>query len=128
MPKNNMEYISTKDGVNPTSFLEAMETGLAADGGLYIPKQWPELLQLWDTIQGRSLQEIGSTIAKKFIPEIAADKLDDLVCSALPFDAPLIPLSDELNILELFHGRTLAFNGFGARYVAGRVNDHCHRA
>src|SRR5699024_12845695 len=95
MPKNNMEYISTKDGVNPISFLEAMETGLAADGGLYIPKQWPDLPQLWDTIQGRSKQEVGSSIPKESIPEIEADKQDEQGGSAQQFDAPALPLQDD---------------------------------
>src|SRR5699024_2954917 len=117
-----------KDGVNPISFLEAMETGLAADGGLYIPKQWPDLPQLWDTIQGRSIQEVGSIIAKEFMPEIAADKLDDLMRSALPFDAPLIPLTDELHISELFHGPTLAFKDFGARFMARLMDYHAQRS
>src|SRR5699024_12110606 len=91
---------------------------LAADGGLYLPDEWPDLSSLWNSITGRSVKDVGSTIARQFIPDISAERIDYLLEEGIPFDVPLVPLTEDLFVLELFHGPTFAFKDFGARFMA----------
>ena len=119
MSNSNLLYSSTRRGGEDVSFLKAMELGLAPNGGLYLPEQWPDLSGfLWEQISGKSLQYIGYEIARKFIPAIPAKKIDGLVNKALSFDTPLVQLSKNCYILELFHGPTLAFKDVGAQFMA----------
>lgn len=121
-------FISTRGKARPVSFLEAMERGLAPDGGLYIPDRWPDLSDpLWKDINGKSLQEIGLRLSRTFIPEVAARELQPLVEDALSFEAPLVHLHDDRYILELFHGPTLAFKDFGARFMARMMSYQARR-
>jgi len=118
MSKNKITYISTRGEGKSISFLEAMEAGLAGDGGLYLHDQWPDLSSLWNSITGRSVKDVGSTIAQQFIPDISAERIDYLLEEGITFDAPLVPLTEDLFVLELFHGPTFAFKDFGARFMA----------
>jgi threonine synthase len=115
-----MYFISTQDQAKPVPFLDAMSRGLAPDGGLYVPKAIPKLKEnFWESLTGLSLQEIGCEIAKPFLSdELNEPSLLEIIEEALNFEVPLVPLSDNLYILELFHGPTLAFKDFGARFMA----------
>jgi threonine synthase len=119
MLKTEIRYQSTRKQAGDVNYWEAMKKGLAPDQGLYLPEQWPDLSDsLWNEIEGKSIEEIGNTIARAFVGDIPEEKLDALVSDALSFDAPLKHLHDDLYILELFHGPTLAFKDFGARFMA----------
>lgn len=119
MSRTEMQYISTRENSVTTGFLDAMERGLAPDGGLFIPMHWPDLSdRLWQQINGKSILNIGMELASTFIPEVSSDELEPLVKDALSFDAPLVQLDDDMYILELFHGPTLAFKDFGARFMS----------
>lgn len=119
MSKTEIRYLSTADKAEPVTFLSAMKKGLADDGGLYIPDHWPDLSRgLWSNISGKTLFEIGTEIAHTFIPQLSVDELGPLVNDAFTFDAPLVHLHDQTYVLELFHGPTLAFKDFGARFMA----------
>ncbi len=119
MSETEIRYISTAGKTEPATFLSAMKKGLAGDGGLYIPGRWPDLSRgLWADISGKSLSEIGTEIAHTFIPQISIEELGRLVNDAFTFDAPLVHLYDQTYVLELFHGPTLAFKDFGARFMA----------
>lgn len=123
MPDSEMTYSSTRGESEAVPFLDAMERGLAPDGGLYLPDHWPDLREeVWNSIGGKSIAEIGTTVSRKFIPELPAEILRELVDAALSFDAPLRHLHDNRYILELFHGPTLAFKDFGARFMAQVMN------
>lgn len=115
-----MQLISTRKQAAPVSFLQAMQKGLADDGGLYVPEHLFRLPpSFWETLTNRSFQEIGFEIARLFLGnEIDDDSLRTVVEDTLNFEVPLVPLSDQLYILELFHGPTLAFKDFGARFMA----------
>ena len=70
-------------------------------------------------IEKYSFQEIGYEIARNFVgEEIPNNDLLTIIESAINFPAPLVELSDQLSVLELFHGPTLAFKDFGARFMA----------
>lgn len=121
-------FVSTRGKAPSVGFLEAMVRGLAPDGGLYIPERWPGLRDpLWENIRGKSLQEIGLRLSRTFIPEVAARELQPLIEDALSFDAPLVHLHDDRYILELFHGPTLAFKDFGARFMARMMSYQARR-
>src|SRR5699024_4660297 len=72
----------------------------------------------WNSLHGKSLAEIGFEIARRYIDDIDPDQLKALIEDAYDFEAPLVHLKDNYYILELFHGPTLAFKDFGARFLA----------
>lgn len=114
-----MNYISTNGKTEPVSFKEAILQGLAADGGLYVPETFPVIhSDFWNHLTGKNLPEIGFEIARHFLDEPGDEALKELLGEALNFDAPLIHLTNEVYILELFHGPTMAFKDFGARFMS----------
>ncbi len=115
-----MKFYSTNNKNNLVSFKEAVLSGIANDGGLYMPVEIPKLPSVFiNSIDKISLKEISFNIAKQFFgQELNDEALLDIINSTITFDAPLVPLNDELNILELFHGPTLAFKDFGAKFMA----------
>jgi len=114
-----VNYYSTKNRNIKVSFRDALLKGIADDGGLYMPETIPILEEnFFKEIKNFSLQEIGVRVAKQFVSDISESGLAELITKAVNFPAPLIQLSNELSILELFHGPTLAFKDFGARFLA----------
>lgn len=114
-----MNYISTKGAANPVSFRVAVLKGLADDGGLYVPETMPVLPDVfWKGIKEMALPEIGFEITRYFWEEPEEMELKALLDEALNFKVPLVRLHDRVYVLELFHGPTLAFKDFGARFMA----------
>ncbi|MEN7548313.1 threonine synthase [Rapidithrix thailandica] len=115
-----MELYSTKHQVENVSLKEAIFKGLPADNGLYMPVEIPTLPPaFFDTIETRSFQEIALEVAKTLIGlEIPDNVLTEIVNDAINFDAPVKPVHDNIHVLELFHGPTLAFKDFGARFMS----------
>jgi len=97
--------------------------GLAPDGGLYLPDTISPLPEKFlKALPGLSFQELGFEIAKVWLgDEIKVSDLERLVWEAFPFDAPLETTGNDIYVLELFHGPTLAFKDFGARFMAQLV-------
>ncbi|PAU93579.1 threonine synthase [Aliifodinibius salipaludis] len=114
-----MKYISTNKKADPVSFAEAALKGLAPDGGLYLPQIWPRLSDSFlDQLSQKSLQDIGFKISRLFVDGIDDDVLEGITKEALNFDVPLNSLGNQVYVLELFHGPTLAFKDFGARFMS----------
>lgn len=114
-----MKYISTNEKADPASFAEAALQGLAPDGGLYVPKEWPQLRNNFlEELSQKNLQEIGYEVSRLFVDELDDETLKKVVEDALDFDAPLVRLENNIHILELFHGPTMAFKDFGARFMS----------
>lgn len=116
-----MSYYSTNDPALKVSLEEAVLSGLASDGGLYMPLQ---INRMDPAFLGRlpqlSFQEMAFEIAHHFLQkEIPKADLKAIVEKSISFDAPLIQLSENIFSLELFHGPTLSFKDFGARFMAG---------
>ncbi len=118
------QFISTRDSTHTVSFGSALQQGLAPDGGLYVPRDWPRAaLQTLFTAGagGRTLPELASAVIQPFAAgEPLADELGAICAEAFNFSAPLVPLLPDarLSVLELFHGPTAAFKDFGARFLA----------
>lgn len=115
-----MKYFSTRNKNKFFSFKEAVLNGLAEDGGLFMPESIPAFSKSFlENLKSFSLQEIGFETAKNFIgDEITENNLREIIQSSLTFPAPVINLESNMNILELFHGPTLAFKDFGAQFMA----------
>jgi threonine synthase len=114
-----MRYYSTRSRSCPVNFAAAALTGLAPDGGLFVPESIPAYpLPVQRSLGTMSFHDVAFETIKPYVyPEIPQGVLEELVHSAYPFPAPLIPVGDRL-VLELFHGPTAAFKDFGARFMA----------
>src|ERR1700755_1760261 len=123
-----MQYISTRGGAPAIGFLEAALGGLAPDGGLYVPMQWPQLSmspkQLGDLPYAKAAAEILRAFAGDEITQAQAEKLcaDAYASFATPDVAPLRQIGDDRYILELFHGPTLAFKDVALQLI-GKLFD-----
>jgi len=118
-----MKYFSTNHKNESVPFRKAIMQGLASDKGLYMPQFVPKLdSKFIKSLSQYSFQEIAFTIAQNFIgEEISPNELENIINSSISFEAPLVKLSNQLSILELFHGPTLAFKDFGARFMANTM-------
>jgi len=94
--------------------------GLPPDNGLYMPQRIPALpAGFFSALPGLSFVEIALALSHAFFGEDLKEReLREIVEDALSFDIPLKPLDDNLSVLELFHGPTLAFKDVGARFMA----------
>ena len=115
-----MKYYSTYNKDYVVSFEEAVTKGLSPDGGLFVPEHIPTLdNSFYKNLINLSIQEIGFVVARQFVDdEITDTDLKNIIDDAINFDAPLVMLDENTSILELFHGPTLAFKDFGARFMA----------
>lgn len=115
-----VQFISTRGHTDPCSFVQAMKLGLAPDGGLFMPDHIPVLPEdFWKALDQMEFRDISSTIAGLFFDsKREIEKVKRVVEKAINFDAPLIHLENNTYLLELFHGPTLAFKDFGARFMA----------
>ncbi len=125
-----MNYVSTRGGAPPVSFLDAVLTGLAPDGGLYVPESWPRLNDAEIAAFGaRPYAEVAAKIVSRF----AGDEIDITDLAEMCDDAyasfshvavaPLVQLAPGRFLLELFHGPSLAFKDVALQLLA-RLYDH----
>lgn len=119
-----MKWYSTNKKSLRVSLREAVLEGMPLDGGLYMPEVIPLVSKEWlETIQGRSYQEIAFDLSKRFFDqEIHERDLRTIVEDAFTFSSPMVSLQKGMSILELFHGPTLSFKDFGARFMARLVS------
>ncbi|QDH79259.1 threonine synthase [Echinicola soli] len=119
-----MKFYSTNNKSHKVSLKEAVIKGLAPDQGLYMPEQIPPLsADFIAQLPNLSFQEIGyEVIGALFGEDLSSDHIKELVNHTLTFDAPLVKVEDGVYTLELFHGPTLAFKDFGARFCSKLMN------
>jgi threonine synthase len=117
-----LRYVSTTGRTPPVSLEEAVFSGPAPDGGLYVPERLPRLRTLPPF--GRSLADTAFSVAEGLFGEdVPGEILREIVEESLDFEIPLVPVGSaegqqRLYALELFHGPTLAFKDVGARFMA----------
>ncbi len=108
-----MRYVSTRGQTPPMAFTDAVLTGLAPDGGLLLPAEIPRLHDRIDALRDLDFVELATTIVSAYVDDIPPRTLARLVRDSYSsFDHPdITPLVQvgELQLLELFHGPTLAF-------------------
>ncbi|WP_394269314.1 threonine synthase [Qipengyuania sp.] len=111
-----MRYVSTRGNAPTLNFAEVTLTGLASDGGLYVPESWPRFSPSEITaLRGLPYAELAARVMQPFVGDsIAPSRLNELTHQAYARFAhgavtPLVQLDERLWLLELFHGPTLAF-------------------
>lgn len=123
-------YVSTRGEAPVLSFCDVMLTGLARDGGLYVPETWPQLAP--ETIAaffGRPYWEVAVEVLKPFVAgEISDAELGRMANEAYatfrhPAVVPLDQVAPHQFMLELFHGPTLAFKDVAMQLIS-RLMDH----
>ena len=120
-----MQFYSTNRKVTPVSFKEAVLKGLPDDNGLFMPEVIPQFSKTFiKSLPNLTYAEIAFEGSRLIIEEeIGEDELRAIVENAFNFEIPLRHIHDNIHVLELFHGPTLAFKDFGARFMA-RVMGH----
>ena len=119
-----MQYVSTRGAAPELSFEAAMLTGLARDGGLYVPAEVPQLTPAQiAALAGQSYEDIAFAVMRPFIGDTFTDtEFRALIAQAYagfghPARAPLKQLAPNHFLLELFHGPTLAFKDFAMQLI-----------
>jgi threonine synthase len=128
-----LRYVSTRGAAKALAFDDVLLAGLARDGGLYVPREWPRLdAGLLADLAGRPYAELATRVLQPFVGRaVKGAELEALVADAYAgfghaAVAPLKQLAPNDFLLELFHGPTLAFKDY-ALQVVGRLFDHVLR-
>ena len=126
----DMEYVSTRGQAPALGFRDVLMAGLARDGGLYVPAEWPVLSsRAIAGLAGRPYADVAFDIVRPFVGgEIPDNNLKDMCRAAYATFrhedvAPLRQLAPDRIVLELFHGPTLAFKDVAMQLLA-RLMQH----
>ncbi|SIP97104.1 threonine synthase [Rhizobium sp. RU35A] len=125
-----MDYISTRGDAPALGFRDALLAGLARDGGLYLPREWPVFTKKdIRGLRGKSYQEVAFAVMTRFvdgeIPDAALKAMIDEAYATFrhPAVVPLVQVGPNDFVLELFHGTTLAFKDVAMQMLA-RLMDY----
>lgn len=115
-----MKFYSTNTLAHRVTLEEAIINGLSPDGGLYMPERIPVFPhEYFESLSSKSIQEIAFDVTSAFVEkDIPIGDLRKIINHAISFDAPLVEVEKNIFALELFHGPTLAFKDFGARFLS----------
>lgn len=121
----SLYFYSTRHQSPSADLRTAVMQGLPDDNGLYMPSEIGRLPDdFFDRLPHLSFADMSFEVAQCLLQDsIEADNLRRIVRDAINFDAPLVPVHDNIACLELFHGPSLAFKDFGARFMA-RIMAH----
>ena len=124
-----MRFVSTRGEAPILGFSDAVLSGLASDGGLYLPEIWPQIpADEIAAFAGKPYADVAFAIISRFTAgEIAPDRLKSLIAAAYqtfrhPSVTPLVEIAPNRFVLELFHGPTLAFKDVAMQFLS-RVMD-----
>ncbi|WP_321831658.1 threonine synthase [Thalassovita sp.] len=119
-----MKYVSTRGKAPVLNFEEAMLTGLARDGGLYLPETIPTMsADEIAALAGQPYEEVAFRVMKPYIGDTFSDaEFKEIIAKAYAgfghaARAPMVQLGDNHFLLELFHGPTLAFKDFAMQLI-----------
>ncbi len=115
-----MNYYSTNKKAPVADFREAAIKGQAPDKGLYFPERIPQVdPELIRNLDDYSNEEIAFRVIQPYVgATIDEAQLFQIVSETVNFPIPLVPVTDQISSLELFHGPTLAFKDIGARFMS----------
>jgi threonine synthase len=115
-----MRFYSLNNPTIQASFKEAVIAGIAPDKGLYFPERiTPLSADFFEKLDELSDHEIAFRAIHQFVKEDIPDvDLKTIIKNTLDFDFPVIEIEDNVAVLELFHGPTMAFKDVGARFMA----------
>jgi threonine synthase len=125
-----MRYVSTRGGSPSLGFSDAVATGLAPDGGLFVPETLPDLSGDLPGLKGLSYTELCGYFFSKFATDIPQAEMAEMIRKSYsgfdrPEVAPLRRLSANLHVLELFHGPTLAFKDVALQLLGNLYERQC---
>src|SRR6478609_2818591 len=125
-----MKFLSTRGQTPALGFSDAVATGLAPDGGLFLPEALPDFSGQLARFEGLSYAELCFEFLRVFATDIPPETLRTLVHQSYtrfdhPAIAPLKPLAKNLYVLELFHGPTLAFKDFALQLLGNLYAHQC---
>jgi threonine synthase len=115
-----MKFYSTNNTSHQVSFKEAVFNSMPQDKGLYMPVSIPRLDDKFlNNLDSYTLPEIAFHVAKNILGDDIPEKdLKAIITDAINFYAPVIGLEESVYVLELWHGPSLAFKDFGARFMS----------
>ncbi|MCG8455428.1 MAG: threonine synthase [Holophagales bacterium] len=116
-----MRFVSTRDPDGESySLAGVLRLGPAPDGGLFMPERIDPLPEsFWNRLAEAPLAEIGTAVMRQLLGDALDGKtVHEIAASALDFPIPLVSVAPGRQVLELFHGPTLAFKDVGARFLA----------
>lgn len=121
-----MILYSTQKSSPNVSFEEAIFRGLPPDNGLYMPTEIKRLSDsFFETILDLSLVEIAEAVCANLLgDDLSEAEIKSIIGSSMTFEAPLFSLEPGVEILELFHGPSMAFKDFGARFMAAVMSHY----
>jgi len=127
-----MEFVSTRGGGSPVSFVEAFARGLAPDGGLYVPKSLPLLSSDILVEDALPYAALAWDFLSLFDTDHDSEHLIDIIDKSYgdfsdTMNAPLQQLADNLFVLELFHGPSLSFKDFGLQLIGNLFEEQIER-
>ncbi len=125
-----MKFISTRGQTPSLGFSDAVATGLAPDGGLFLPETLPDFSGQLAAFENLSYAKLCFEFMRVFATDIPAETLRTIVDASYttfadPAIAPLKPLGKNLYVLELFHGPTLAFKDFALQLLGNLYAHQC---
>jgi threonine synthase len=116
-----MHFYSTRNKEKLYSIEEALMAGIAPDGGLFMPSAFENIYP--QISQDDSFTTIAQKLVTPFLADyFLADDIQEIVTQSFDFEVPIVPLNDNLSVVELFHGPTLAFKDFGGRFMANALS------
>ncbi|KAA9002678.1 threonine synthase [Affinibrenneria salicis] len=115
-----MKLYNLKDHSEQVSFAQAIKQGLGRKQGLFFPQALPEFdaAEIDDLLRQDFVSRSSRILSAYIGDEISAEVVQRRVSAAFAFPAPVVPVSEDIAALELFHGPTLAFKDFGGRFMA----------
>jgi threonine synthase len=113
-----VRLVSTRTPDLAATFVEAAQAGLAPDGGLFVPVALPRFADVPDLLKLDFPSRATEILHRLLGDEFPRAVVEQLSRSAFTFPAPLVQVDERISALELFHGPTLAFKDFGARFLA----------
>lgn len=120
-----MQFYSTRDTKRLVSFREAVFRGLAPDGGLFHPAADLDLRGDFLSMTPQTpFTEVAATITRAlFADELSEEQIHRVIPRAFPFRPELSSVTDDIYLLELFHGPSCAFKDYGASYLASVMEE-----
>ncbi|RSK23816.1 threonine synthase [Hymenobacter metallilatus] len=115
-----MHYYSLNRQSEPVDFRTAAVAGQAPDGGLYFPETIPRFpAGFLEQLPRLSSAEIALTVLRPYVgTSIPEPELARICAETVNFPLPVVPITERISALELFHGPTLAFKDVGARFMS----------
>jgi threonine synthase len=116
-----MKYVSTRGECAPLTFTDTILTGLARDGGLFLPERIPNVQSQLPSWRALSYQELAYEIMSRFADDLPSEVLRELIHKSYatfrhPEVTPVVA-AGETHVLELFHGPTLAFKDVALQFL-----------